>query len=242
MVLGLAAATFLLFQEPRATATRHVWIPSGRAFALWGCMVVASVAALQVWRMFDYVYWFGAPALAAASSRLSDRYLKGLMVPTVAACIALGPLPIGLLVSFALKSQAAAAGAAGPAPRQRCSDVAAYRPLAALPPGVVLSGIDLGSHILANTPHSVLVAPYHRIAPMILAAHQAMDAPAGPAEAKVRALGADYIVDCPGSYLGLGPASLGRALRAGQVPPWLQRLSAPSATLQIYRVLPLHRA
>jgi hypothetical protein len=43
-----------------------------------------------------------------------------------------------------------------------CFDQTAYQQLAALPQGLVLANINLGSHLLLYTPHNVVSAPYHR--------------------------------------------------------------------------------
>jgi hypothetical protein len=72
----------------------------------------------------------------------------------------------------------------------------------------------------------------------ILALHQAWDAPPAVAEARVRALGAAYVVDCPPYPMAVGPSGFGPALRKGPSPPWLRLLSSPGAVLTIYRVLP----
>jgi hypothetical protein len=71
----------------------------------------------------------------------------------------------------------------------------------------------------------------------ILAAHDALDATPAAAEARVRALKVDYLAECPANALRVGPASFEASLRRGVTPAWLRKLTAPGATLQIYRVL-----
>ena len=51
--------------------------------------------------------------------------------------------------------------------------------------------------ILAQTQHSVVAAPYHRLSWGILAANSALSASPGKDEQAVRALKAQYIVTCP---------------------------------------------
>lgn len=241
IVMGAAAAGVLAWRalRPAPGAVGEARGDVVSVLTLVACLVVADVAGFRAWRMCDYVYWFGAPTLAAALSVLAWRWLDDRMVPTVAVSIFISPLFVGGFATVALNAVAPAANEAEP-PRH-CADVAAYGPLAALPAGVVLSEIDLGPHIIANTPDSAIAAPYHRMARAILASHQALAAPPTVAESKVRALGADYVVDCPFSYLGVPPGSLGWGLRHDQVPAWLERLSAPSAPLRIYRVRPQTR-
>jgi hypothetical protein len=97
---------------------------------------------------------------------------------------------------------------------------------------------DFGSYILQATPHSVLIAPYHRLSKQILAVHEAFNAPPNQAEARVRALGADYVLDCPTYPMFIDAGSFGARLRQGPPPAWLIPLSPPRAVLKIYRVRP----
>jgi hypothetical protein len=227
--MAAAAAGYLLWRE-RAR-------PMAATLLAVGLVAVAGWAAADAYRMQDYIYWFGAPTLAAAISLLAERYLRGLMLPTLMAAVLLSPFVVAAaivgLVDMAPKRAVAARGPTD----ERCYDVAPYRPLAALPPGVVLAEIDLGPFILAETKDSVLAAPYHRMAWGILAAHDALGAAPAEAEAKVRALNVAYVVECPANPLRVGPTSFEGLLRKGQVPSWLQPVSLPGQVLRIYRVL-----
>jgi len=120
----------------------------------------------------------------------------------------------------------------------RCFDARAFKPLARLRPGVVMASQDLGSFILYATPHKVLIAPYHRLWPQILAVHRAFNAPPSQAEAKVRRLAPDYIVDCPGYPTQTDSGSFAAKLRENWSPNWLERVSLKGAVLQIYRLRP----
>jgi len=228
--MAVAAAAYLLWRE-RAK-------PSAATLLAVGLVAVAGWAAAHAFRMEDYIYWFGAPTLGAALSLLAQRYLRGLMLPTLLAVVLLSPFVVaaGIVGLVDLAPKKAAAGAV--ATDERCYDIAPYRPLAALPPGVVLAEIDLGPFILSETRDSVLAAPYHRMSWGILAAHDALGAAPADAEAKVRALNVAYLVECPTNALRVGPASFEAGLRRGVVPAWLQPVSAPGQVLQIYRVLP----
>jgi hypothetical protein len=199
----------------------------------------ATVMAVLVWRMMSYAFWVGVPLLGAAFSRLAARRLGNLLLPSVLMVSLLSPATFGAAAVAMVKSLA---------PRQHeeawrrnlqaCFAPDAFRDLAALPPGRVLSPPDIGPFILLFTPHSALTAPYHRMWRAMLLAHQALDGPAGADEARVRALGARYIVDCSGLALMSEPNGLDARLRQGQAPPWLRRLSPPAARLQIYVVTP----
>jgi hypothetical protein len=186
------------------------------------------------------VFAIGLPALGAAYSFIAARRLRDLMAPSILAAVILTPTFVASAVSAGLD---AAAGPVAVAKRPHptsaapgCFSPVNFRALAALPPGRVLAVQDLGPFIIALTPHSVIAAPYHRMSEEILAVHQVVDGPPARAEARVRALRADYIVDCPTYPLMSNDASFGPWLRRAPTPPWLERLSTPKDRLQIYRV------
>jgi hypothetical protein len=235
LVMVSVAAGFLLWRALRADPRQTRYLEAVPASTLAASVALADVAGWEAWRMFDYVYWVGAPTLAAALSYLAGRVAKDRMVPTVALSICLSPLFVG-------GAAGAAAQALTPPSADRgfplCNEVKGFAPLAALAPGVVLSEVNLGPHLIANTPHTAVAAPYHRMAASIIAAHEAFAATPAAAEAKVRALGATYVVDCPGSYLGVPAGSFGWRLRRGQVPAWLEPIPATGTKLVIYRVRP----
>jgi hypothetical protein len=226
----LASAVFLLVRE---------WPAPRPATGLAGAVIlVAVVTGIFAFRMENYVQWLGFPVLASAFSIIAARFWNGLMVPTAAFAAVLSPLGA---VAFALQGYGAVTGTPGTSgssskPVQLCHDTAAFRPLAALRPGLVLADIYMGPFILAHTPHAALTAPYHRMTWGILAAHDAVSATATQAEAKFRTLKIDYLVECPTDNVRLAPDSIEADLARGQVPDWLEKLSAKGDALQIYRV------
>jgi hypothetical protein len=239
-IMVLAAAAFLLVRDGRRPQPQTLLACAGAA--------LAAAAASQAYRMQDYVFWLGFPVLAAAFSLAAARILGGRLLPTPAASVLLSPLGVGLcltrLVHLAPAIHRPTPAAQGPvvqspfAMDEHCFDAAVYRPLAALPPGLVIAEIDLGPFILAHTADSVLAAPYHRMSWGILAAHDALGAPSAAAELKFRALKADYLVECPTNALRVGPDSVEADVRRGRAPVWLQPLSPRGQTLQIYRIRP----
>jgi hypothetical protein len=234
LVMVTAAAAFLVWRA-FADARRPRFLEAVPVVTLAAAVVMADVAGSEAWRMFDYIYWIGAPTLAAALSYLAAHVAKDRLVPTVALSVCLSPLFVG-------GAAGAAAQALSPSSTDQgfplCNEVRGFAPLAALAPGVVLSEVNLGPHMIANTPHTAVAAPYHRMAASIIAAHDAFAAPPAGAEARVRALGATYVVDCPGSYMGVPAGSFGWRLRRGQVPAWLEPVPAAGTKLVIYRVRP----
>ncbi|HWA63478.1 MAG TPA: hypothetical protein VG939_19025 [Caulobacteraceae bacterium] len=228
-VMALAASAWLLWDaRPR---------PSWR-LGLLVALVCASLAiGYGALRMETYAYWFGLVIIAVAAARLFEVRLRSAMIPSVLVTALLAPVFVTLAVDV-VANEAAPLKPGPHWPRDQCFDIASYARLKTLPPGLVLAGIDEGPHILANTPHSVIAASYHRMWASNLAAHQAFDAPPDKAEAAVRALHPDYVVDCYRIDQKLDPASFGERLRQGVVPPWLEPLSAPSDVLRVYRVRP----
>jgi hypothetical protein len=228
-------------------AISWIWLglrPSGRTHAwllLGAFMALAGALGLDAQRMAHYASWFAVPLVAAALGELSTRYFKGGPVVPVLIAVLLGqPVLLGLLGAIPgwdkppTKGERAVDG---------CLETSAMRALTRLPTGLVLGEIDLGPRILAQSRHSIVAAPYHRMSWGILAANHALAAPPGEDERAVRALKADYVVTCPArvgliNHVGLGPRSLQMRLDHGQAPAWLEPRSRPGEALQIYRVRP----
>lgn len=202
------------------------------------CLAGVAEASLAL-RAETYALWFGAPLIAAAVAELGRRFWNNALIPDLVAAAAASPVYLAMLLSLALPAGGASgarAAAASAADMSRCFDNAAYGELAGLPAGVVLADPDLGPFALANTPHSVLSAPYHRMTWGIFSAHQALAAAPGADEPAVRALGVTYVVDCSAQPV-LEPAqSLTARLHRGAAPAWLEPVSSPSAMLRIWRV------
>ena len=207
-------------------------------------VLVAAVTASRAWRMEDYAFWYGVPTLAAAFGWLAERLWRGTLLLTSLISLAFSPVPLAVGVDSGLTLLAKLTPAHGKAPpakpgiNQTCFDEALYRPLAALPPGVVLGEIDLGPHVLALTQHSVLTAPYHRMSWGILNGYEALGGPTALAAARLKALNVAYVVDCRLNPLRVKRAGFEGDLRRGLVPAWMQPLSAPGQPMQIYRFKP----
>ncbi len=138
-------------------------------------------------------------------------------------------------------SAAAQAEAAGPA-TTACLSRSDYAALAALPPTTVAAVSNLGSPILAHTPHRALAGPYHRNVAGNLAALDLMLAAPGEAQTLARQAGVGIVALCAGNsetdvLLREAPQGLMATLSAGRVPAWLEPLDT-SGPLQLYRVRP----
>lgn len=236
ITLGVCPVLALLALVPMLACRRRdaAWI------AIAVLLGSASLAMLLVGAMRNagYALWLGMPVLAASLAALARRLrLRGLVPIAAFTCLA-SPL-VATLALLALMPPPGERSEAGRLAQRACFADAAYAPLAALPPGRVLNDIDLGSFILADTPHAVMAAPYHRMAGGILASFDALAATPGADEAAVRALGIDYIVTCAplADDQPWPEGALRRRLAAGAVPAWLAPVPA-DGPLQILRVRP----
>ncbi len=123
-----------------------------------------------------------------------------------------------------------------------CVSPATLSSLQSLPPGVILSFIDLGPHILAHTSHSVVAAPYHRNMRGNLLAIDVLMASPDHARGLVDASEVDYILYCEGmtearDYAAHAPEGLLARLQAGNSPEWLAPVVlAENSPLRLYQV------
>lgn len=234
-VLAAALSRPTLRREP-------AWLIAG-AFLL-----LATAAQAGGARMSSYAILAAFPVVAGGAARLIDARYGGRLLPALAAVLFLAPISttaIAAAVGDRLWPEPPKAD-----PVDRCLEVPSYRLLAGLPPGLVLADINLGSHLVALTPHSVLAAPYHRMDRGILQASALLTAPNEAAEGGARAAGVRYVVSCPAQGPGrarrlgtVGPAVLNdrlgplqQQLDADLPPQWLDRLSPPGAALDVYAV------
>jgi hypothetical protein len=229
--LGLAALAFALIDP--AHRRDFAWRLVGPLLVL--AIVMAATAA----RMESYLLWFATPVLAAALAELSRARMNSALVPTLALTLAVSLAPMDVLAQALFAKKTAAEAAVQQA--DHCYDASAYARLAALPPGLALSEIDLGPYILARSPHAILNAPYHRMSWGILSAEDALSADPAQAQAKVRALHVAYVVACPAhaslyNHVTAPAGSLLRRLDQNAAPAWLEPLSAPGEALRLYRV------
>jgi hypothetical protein len=139
--------------------------------------------------------------------------------------------------SVALGETASAATSTG-----TCERPADYALLAAQPPTTVLAISNLGSPILAHTPHRVMAGPYHRNVIGNLLTLDAFMGTAEQARPTIESNRIGLVAICRGNaetalLTGPAPAGLLAALTRGEPPDWLEKL--PQATgepLDIYRV------
>lgn len=168
----------------------------------------------------------GAAAAAALAAPLARRGGLSLLWPALA-CVPFA----GLLWALVASSNAAPAKAAPDAAPARstadCIAPSATAPLESLAPGLILTSIDPGSYLLAQTKHSALAGAYHRNAGGNVAALTALLGAPEAARDILRANHVDYVAVCPDLedmrlYANLRPDSLAAALLSGQTPAGLE--------------------
>jgi hypothetical protein len=128
------------------------------------------------------------------------------------------------------------------ASKEPCLLPSAFADLAALPPERIMTPIDLGAHLLLYTPHEVVAAPYHRNQQGVRDAYRFINDPITAARAILEARGIGLVVLCPAmaELKGLpsrAEDSFANLYAEGKLPAWLQDVSLPGATLQVFAVL-----
>jgi hypothetical protein len=230
-----AAATLLLARDLRRDF----------GFLIAGAiLLVACALAVMVVKMSMYAMWLGMPLVAALALRLFARLHLNNLVARAFAALLLTPTVFSALAIAAVQ-------AAGSSPAHErdtrvlggCFDTASYAQLARLPTGVIAAEPDFGPFILALTPHSVVAAPYHRLAGGIIAAHRMFTTPPDAAHEVLQRLHATYVVTCgkrlpPQMNAQERAASLWGRLQAGAPPPWLVPVPAASGDVfAVYRIV-----
>ncbi|HEX4297008.1 MAG TPA: hypothetical protein VHZ56_03230 [Devosia sp.] len=215
-----------------------------------GYLVVAGAVMLFEIRGARMATPLAVPGCAALIASAWRRQLvrRGL-VPAfalVASWIASAGVAVGLLatlVVLAFPDYAAATEDKYLAAREACLMPSAFTSLAALPPARIMAPIDLGSHLLLFTPHSVVAAPYHRNQEAVLDAFHFFNEPIGEAHAILDARGITLVVICPAmkEIRGLvdhAPDSFVSLFAEGRLPSWLVEQPMPGTPLRVYAVAP----
>ncbi|MBB4053115.1 hypothetical protein GGR20_002771 [Devosia subaequoris] len=131
------------------------------------------------------------------------------------------------------------------ASKQPCLAGDAFADLRGMPPERVMTPIDLGAHLLLETPHGVVAAPYHRNEQGVLDAFRFFNQPVSEARKIATNRGLGLLVTCPAmpemQGTGLGePNTILSLLAAGRPPDWLEDVSL-EGPLKIYAILPEER-
>jgi hypothetical protein len=229
-LLGLAALFAAVWFETGASRVRWLIVCGfaavGLLTSLWQLRALSSASAVAmfggVWLVSRTIHW------AAARGGLAAKFAP---VPlTLAFC--------SVFWTILTPADAQSDVAEG---RKICRTPVAIGALRSLPPSVLMAPIDMGSDILAQTPHSVLAAPYHRNNHGNRALVDAMMADPVAAREIVEASGADYLVFCPAMpeleiYAAESPHGLAADLLAGSAPDWLAPAPIAGSSFRIFKV------
>jgi hypothetical protein len=228
VALGFAAA--LVLASGARGVERWRWATTAAAI-----LVGFAAAAWQI-RVFSSVMPLAATALACAAVALGERLAgaySALLRGSLVAVLLLLVSPMGL--ALALPS-------AEEKPRstmRACLEAKALAPLAEMAPARVVAPVDMGSHLLAFTPHSVFAAPYHRDNRGNRLAVDAFLASPSEAERMLRAAGAGLVLWCAGGETGgaiveRAPFGLAAVLARGETPDWLEKIPLEGTPVHVF--------
>ena len=243
---ALAAGSFVAAGVmAQAALWRERRDPSDRLAAI----VVAVAFPLALWQLkfLPYACWLAAVPIAVWAARLNGRASLSPSIIRLAAVVLLSEATLdgafsALISPFRQSAIAVAEGAEPGDPRRPCFRSANVHTLAALPLGLILADIDLGSYIVALSPHRVVAAPYHRLAKGILANQAILSGSPSQALKQLETLRVDYVALCAdqagGRHARLdGRAPLQARLLSGEHVDGLVELPTSSgAAIRVWKV------
>ncbi|MGQ0671595.1 MAG: hypothetical protein ACT4N2_01765 [Hyphomicrobium sp.] len=209
---------------------------------LFAVLVLATLLACWQVKLMPYATFLAVPPLAIFVARLKPigeltqraMYLLGFALLNQHTI-----LLVIMLAADAMGSTSTPTGAAKADPEKqvtsdlptRCLETSAVQPLAALPPGLMLTDADFGPFIVALTGHRVVSAPYHRLDHAILETEAIKSTSPADAARRLAALGIDYVVICkPFPPRDRSPDTFAGALHTGRVPAFLAPVSIDASS------------
>lgn len=238
--LGMAGCAMAAW-EARGRASRYRWL-------LLTLISLASFAtALIVYRTAGVAHVAAMPGVFALFVRLRTL-LTGRVKPAIRPLAAVSALLVLLPPLPTAATQIAADQLRGegkhPSP-VTAADVSqlthGLREMAAMPRMTLLAAFDIAPLVIANTPHDVFAAGYHRLQKPMRTALDIFMAPPDAAEPRMRATGLHHLlIMLRGSELAMmrkaAPGGLMAQLADGNVPPWLEPVDLHSSELKLYRL------
>jgi hypothetical protein len=238
--LGLVAAALAFKHSP---GQRLAWLIQIVFLVCATLVMLAQVrgARLAIVPTIPAAAWL---IVAAREAYLRHKHLLPAL-GLVGAWLAFSGVILSVLVSATLmllpdgRAQAVAEVRASKLP---CFLPESFADLAALPPERIMAPIDLGAHLLLETPHAVVAAPYHRNQEGVLDAFRFFNRSAEEARAIAAKRGLGLVVTCPAmpEMRGAGltvPGTINNLLAADTPPDWLKDVSL-GGPLKIYAVMP----
>lgn len=232
---------------PRARgAEREEWLMLGLTLG-----IAVAVMLVQV-RGARLAAPLAIPAAAALIADVRARYTASRSVLQALALVGSWLVFAGIALLVAVNAAGIAITgeppggvevASGEGSKDACLMPQAFDDLRALPPERVMTPVDLGSHMLMETHHAVVAAPYHRNQAGVRDAFRFFNEPLTDSRAILEQRGIGLVVICPAmSELaggpGTDPQSFVALYEAGTLPSWLVDKSLPGAPLKVFAVLP----
>jgi len=241
-ILGLIVIGFRVWRGERQN--RGEWLILGLFLALSLVVMFAQIRGgrLAMPLALPPAAWL---IVTARRSYLSGNKLVG-AVGLIASWLGFAGIAMGvivLLVTMPFANKAAASSGPATPSDAACRMPAAFAPLAKLPPARVMTPVDLGSHLLLFTPHSVVAAPYQRDQAGVLDAFHFFNHPIAEARQILASRGVTLVVVCPqmpemNGQPDAAPDSFVKLFAAGKLPDWLTPISAPGDVLKVFRAAP----
>lgn len=240
VLLGMVACLFALRLEPQK---RLQWLILLVFIIATAAIMLAQVrgARLAVMPAIPAAAWLIALARRAYLADPRLRRVPALVGAWLASSGLMLMLGVGAMLALVPQAPVEAMAEIRTG-RSACLAPGAYADLRALPPERIISPIDLGSHILLETPHAVVSAPYHRNESGVLDTFRFFNGPLEQARAIANARGLGLLVTCPAMPEmrgpGLGePGTVLNGLANDSLPDWLVDVSV-GGPLRVYAILP----
>jgi len=244
----LVAAIVVLIRVISKREHRSEWIAYGIYLA-----VAIAVMILQI-RGARFTAAFAVPAGAylivlARTAFLGRHQLAGAL-GIVFGYVSFAGLVTAVAINAVIQASAppppAASGPPDPG-KNTCLMPESFASLNAMPPQRLMTPVDLGSHMLLYTGHSVAAAPYHRNEEGVRATFDFFNQPIAGARQILINRGISLVVICPAmpEMRGFGdaaPDSFVRLFPKNELPDWLVEQSEPNSPFRMYRVVGQARA
>jgi hypothetical protein len=153
------------------------------------------------------------------------------------ATVGVALLGLGAIVPFAMqavpgKKSTPREMAIGKANRQ-CNSMAAFRPVALQPKGMVFTFVDFGPRVITITHHDSVIGPYHRNGQQIADVMNAFRGSEPQAHAILAKYHSNYLLTCPNGstttiFMSEAPKGFYAQLQQGKVPAWLAPIKLPA--------------
>jgi hypothetical protein len=230
VVLGIVLGLFAFWRHP---ADRLGWLTLLTFILATSAVMFAQIrgARLAVLPVIPVAAWLVVSARHAYIARPR-------IMPALGVILALGVNAVIDLLPEGPARQSSAVRAS----KQPCLASQSFAELRAMPAARAMTPVDLGSHLLLETPHAVVAAPYHRNADGVLDAFRFFNRPVEEARAMAERRGLDLLVICEAmpEMQGAGlrePGTVLSLLAAGTPPDWIEPLSL-EGPLETYRLSP----